>query len=239
MSLFERSEGLGRDIESLKIAKVLASQVEAIRGRAANFEQAAAKLRAATQRAEALRSRGVGVTIDVSAASGVRHYIETWRADVAKDPSAALGAGGQTVKQKMIDPVVKIADGLLTAAEAAWRVHARVKLPRINGDTLNLLEGLPGQKAAVQSFRELHRRVLDLADVLPATAGEYDRFDTLAEQCARAWGDLDASDLPDAVRRFLREAGSAAGATLKALTPEVLTWLDQHGLVETFRIKAR
>jgi hypothetical protein len=239
MSLFERSERLGRDIESLRSATTLASQVEAIRGRADSFEQAASKLRAATQRAEALRARGVSVTIDLSSASGIRHYIEAWRADVSKDQSAVIGAAGQTVKPRMIDPVVKIADDLQTAAAAAWRAHAKEKLPRINNETLNLLEGLPGQKVAVKSFRELHRRVLDLADVLPATAGEFERFDTLAEQCANAWRNLDASDLPDAVRRFLREAGSAAGATLKALTPEVLTWLDQHGFAETFRIRAR
>jgi hypothetical protein len=238
MSLLERSERLGRDIESLKTAKVLANQVEAIRGRADSFEQAVVKLRAAAQRAAGLGARGVDVTIDVSAASGVRHHIEAWRADVAKDPSAALGAGGQAVKSKMIDPVVKIADSLLTAATVAWRAYAKQKLPRINGDTLNLLEGLPGQKLAVRSFRELHRRVLDLAEVLPETAGEYDRFDTLTVQCAKAWRDLDASDLPDAVRRFLRDAGSPAGAPLTALTPEVLSWLDQHRLTETFRIKA-
>ncbi len=239
MSLLERSQQLCRNIESLKTSRTLASQVEAIRVRADGFEQVGAKLHAVTQRTEALRSRGVSVPIDVSSASGVRHYIEAWRSEVAKDPSAAIGAGGQTVKPRMIDPVVKIADGLQAAAAAAWQTHAKEKLPRINSDTLNILEGLPGQKMAVNSFRELHRRVLDLANVLPSNVGEYERFYILAEQCAKAWDDLDANDLPDAVRRFLREAGSAAGATLKTLTPEVLTWLDQHGLAETFRIKAR
>ncbi len=239
MSLFERSQRLGRDIESLTTAKVLASQVEAIRARADSFDQAAAKLRAAMQRTRALRDRGVVVAIDVSTAAGVRHFIEAWRAEVSKDPSVALGTGGQAVKSKMMDPVVKIADSLTIAGTAAWRMHAKEKLPRINSDTLNILEGLPGQKETVRSFRELHRRVLDLADVLPTTAGEYDRFDTLAAQCVKAWRDLDASDLPEAVRNFLREAGSSGGATLKTLTEEVLAWLEQHGLAETFRIKPR
>lgn len=237
MSLLKDSEALAEAARSVKAAESLAAQVKAVTARADKLTTVTQDLKSASGRTKALRGRGVVVDVDVRSAPGTRHFVTEWRVAVAKDASAALGTGDQVVQPKIIGPAQRLADALDAASAAAWRAHAHARLPRFTEDVLVLLASLPGQRAAVSAFRERYQRVAMLADSPPKNDGEFARFDQLAASCDKAWKELDGQDLPLAVRRFVREAGSSAGAPLNSLTSEVLQWLTTHRLVDGFRIR--
>ncbi len=239
MTLLERSKALTVDIEAVGTAKALAQQVQAIATRAEAFETAGALLQAAAARTASLRSKGVEVQAKVASVKNVRDALAQWRGRVGKDPSAAVGDGLQGVQTQVLAPVKKIAATLETGAREGWKRHALARLPKVDKDMLVLLESIPGQVERIRSFRELYDRTLGFAQETPSSEQEYSRFDRYATQCDKEWRELDASDLPEAVKRFLREAASSAGAPLATLVPSVVEWLEKHGWSAKFRIRSR
>ena len=235
--MLERSEQLAAEVVEINALGAIAHQAEAIRSRATQFEEALAELRLRAGSARQLRDRGMGVEAEVQAAVGVRHSLSQLLDAVTADPAVILGA--KDIQPKMLAPLGRIAASLQEAANQAWGRYVRQRLPAVSGDLLDALSRVPALRPKVEDFRGLRDRALTSAARAPSKAAEFDVMEVLIAQCNEAWRDLDARDIPQDVLVFFREVTAPRGASLLRLTPTVLAWLEEHGLVEAFGIRIR
>lgn len=237
MNLLERSEKLASEIVEINALGAIAGQAEAIRSRASQFETALATLRLSAGSARLLRGHGVQFDVDVQSADGVGHFLGQLLEAVSADPAAALAT--RDIQPKMLAPLAKLAASVQAAADQAWLRHIRSQLPAVNTDLLDALARVPALRMKVEHFRGLRNRALTIGEKAPTKDAEFEVAQALILQCSEAWSDLDAEGIPKAVITFFREAASPLGAKLSALTPEVLSWLQEHALVDAFGIRTR
>lgn len=159
-----------------------------------------------------------------------------WRGyDVPGELAAALAKAAQRQDQRELDRATRLLSGLLRGAQVQileqWRAHVQSRIAGA-GELQGLVQYLAG------------------ADDLDFDA---DRLNQLLGSVARSQGRVPTADvvhaldeamallaqlervLPEAARRLLG-AAARGGAPLTALTPELLRWLEQHGVALQLRI---
>lgn len=236
MSLLDRSRALADSAKDLNALKKSANLVKAVDSRAAQLEDALARLRLAGGQLQLLRSRRIDVNVDLGPANGFVLFLSELRTATAIDPAAVTES---EIGVKTVTPLKTFANTIAQANEAAWRAHVTESLPRVGADLVQVFGQIPALKARVERFRTLQTAARSLADRPPTSSADLDALEQAAKACTEAWQALDADDIPAAVTRFLRGATSDSGAGLDSLTDEVKTWLTAHNLSASFTIRAR
>lgn len=131
--------------------------------------------------------------------------------------------------------VPKLASSLRETLLAAWRGYASGVVPPVSTEVLDVLGAIPALKAQAERIGMQLRALNAAAERLPESAEEIEQFEASAASLQSAWAEFDSSHLPKEVLGFLKAAG-AGGAPLQSLTPDVLSWLERHGLTTAFSI---
>jgi hypothetical protein len=235
MSLIERSKAFtasATDLDGLRQAALL---VTAVSSRAVQFENALAKLRVAAGQLRLLREQGVSVVADIGTAAGFSHHLNTLRAALSTDPSAATVS---EVNVRTLSPLAAFTSNLASACQSAWGAHVAKRLPGVRNDVLQVLGRVPPLKPRVDQFRALLTQAQSRAASVPSSAHEVSVFEQTATACHAAWAALDANEIPAGVLVFIQQTTSG-GASLDRLTDEVIAWLAEHQLKDSFVIQAR
>lgn len=92
----------------------------------------------------------------------------------------------------------------------------------------------PQNEKALKLYRELYQSFIKYRQQTPTNAEEFTQLHLLSQQLAEI---TFQEDVPEAVRKFLDALSGGAGLNL--LTPEVLTWLHDNGLLANYVVRAR
>lgn len=92
----------------------------------------------------------------------------------------------------------------------------------------------PQNEQAVKRYRQLYQVFINYRLRPPTDAEGFKELRQLSQQLAEI---TFQEDVPEDVRKFLEALGSGAGLNL--LTPEVLTWLADNGLLANYVVRAR
>ena len=237
MNLIERSGKLATDVVEIKALNAVAGQAEAIRTRAAQFEEALGVLRLSAGSARKLRERNISLEAETQPAAGIAHFVGQLFDAVKDDPAAILAA--QDVQPKILGPLGKLSSHLQNAADQAWGRHIRQQLPSVSVELLDALGRVPALRPKVEHFRSLRDRATSLGARAPTKDADFDVAAVLIDQCNTAWRELDAEGIPKDLLQFFREAAGPLGANIGRLSPTVIAWLEQHRLTEAFGIRIR
>lgn len=235
MTLLQRSSAFVQATTELSALRKAAHQVQAVDTRANQLANELAKLRLALGRRQLLISQGLTVSVDLTSAGGVAHYLKSFKDAIAADPTATTAAD---FAPKTISPIGLLSSAVEQACRRTWEDHVRSLAPQ-GGDLLQHLSQVSALRARVERVRKLREDLLALANNPPIGAADFDRAKKLAADCSAAWQTLDLGSVPAEVTRFLREAGRPQGADLERLDEAVKAWLGAHGLMASFGVRAR
>lgn len=114
-----------------------------------------------------------------------------------------------------------------------WESYKINKLPSTNEEILRLLGGINAFKSTVERVNYLRRQI---PQELPTNEAEFQKIEETINNLKQTWESLSSENVPENVIRFLRAAASQ-GASLKLLTPDVQSWLDEHQITNSLRIR--
>ncbi|MDD5034965.1 MAG: hypothetical protein PHE55_09425 [Methylococcaceae bacterium] len=92
----------------------------------------------------------------------------------------------------------------------------------------------PQNKQALEHYRELYQKFIKYRQQPPTSSEEFNKLCQLSKQLANI---TFQEDVPEDVRKFLDALG--IGADLHLLTPDVLNWLRDNGLLGNYVVRAR
>jgi hypothetical protein len=130
-----------------------------------------------------------------------------------------------------------ISENVLEEARAAWRDYRNARLPPDNSTVLQIFA--QSHAATVKDIQSLRRRLQEKLNPTTPTADTVTEFADTIKQYDELVGQVLGGDLPDAVQDALRQSGSFSGAPLRLFTDEVLDWLREKGIEDSFRVKAQ
>ncbi|WP_420566415.1 hypothetical protein [Thalassobaculum sp.] len=234
--LLERARKLSDQLKQFQKVKAAARDAQRFGTRARQFSEAARKIGALRGDLAALKKAGIAVAFQPANGSLLSTRASDLRARVAEDPSA-IDHPPFDLKYEFVDRLNAIADSGRAAAIRAWREDVGEQAGTGSQEILNVLQELPQLRAGVTQIRELRKEIIGLSETLPEDpVAARARVRELAEQMQAAWGELDASDIPEEVIAFIRQA-AARGAPLTNLTSNILNWLTARSLTDSFRIR--
>ena len=129
----------------------------------------------------------------------------------------------------------KACDKLQGAAEQTWRDYARSCLSN-DGPVLDVFQG--SNPSAVAKLRPLRRELLALSRIKFPSSDQVEEFDKKIAAYSRAFRNL-GGDIPKDVRDALQAAASPGGAPISLFSPDVVAWLQEYGVAESFRVIAK
>jgi hypothetical protein len=134
-------------------------------------------------------------------------------------------------------PLNSLPGKVQTSLLSAWQEWSKQIVPEINADILDVLYLIPSLQHSVTSIRNLKVRINAILNTLPKSEDDFNNLETLSQLFAGEWTALTGEGIPDNVLSFLRTSGGREGAPYSSLTPEVLTWLINHNILESLKIR--
>jgi len=138
-------------------------------------------------------------------------------------------------KTKLQSGINKRTTKLKQQLSISWQNYLRRNLPTTNQELLNILDKIEDFKFSIQQIRRLESQIKP--ESLPKDEEEFDQIKNLIEQLNKTWNTLNAENVPDEVLTFLKAAGNNTGASLELLNPTVMTWIREHKLEHSLRIR--
>lgn len=140
--------------------------------------------------------------------------------------------------KKLLSSAEGVAEALDEAAREAWSAH----LDRLGEleDPATLRMRAPPTPENEETLARYERSYAQYAEIrkrtLPSSADDLAQLETHIASCKLAYSRL-VFDLPPAVKVFF-ESVLADSATLRRVTPEVLSWLTEKGQLDRFRVRS-
>jgi len=165
-------------------------------------------------------------------ADALLNFIITAEENFKNDPDWILDNtkfNGNVFKQN-VDGLKASIDKLLTEA---WRSYLGQHMPSTNSEILSVLSKVDNFKYSVQQIRSLDAEIKKI--VYPINNSQFAIYEQKIAQLRQSWDTLKSDDFPDAVLDFIRVTANQ-GTSLKLLTPEVQSWINQHNIADNFKI---
>lgn len=105
-----------------------------------------------------------------------------------------------------------------------------------NLDDLGPFLNLERCAAEVRKITELQEHLRRLQQSLPDGEEAFREAEKKSREIQQRVAKLDLGDVPIAVKRFIQRVNSLGGANLGDLTDEVLSWLGEKNLLQSFRV---
>lgn len=181
--------------------------------------------------------RGEGVTISAvpdltNARESVEKLLERFR-EAPKATTLRQGARWTNLTKNLETFAQKAQASLSTEWEHYFENHFFSGLPPAKREA-TLAAKTPQNAQALTRYRDLYQLFNKYRQQIPNNAEEFKKLRQLSQQLAEITFQEDVSE---AVRKFLDTV--SGGAELHLLTPEVLTWLDDNGLLANYVVRAR
>jgi hypothetical protein len=231
----DRAEALVSLIERQRELREHLHLLDGFRARGSEVAAARKRLEDLVKVWSLFKTRGIGLPDLPQTIGGVLEEVKLLREQFTADPTHILGANRLAIVKSSI-PV--LASSLEQGLLGAWQVYASERAPRVNMETLIVLEKVGPLRTQVDRVSRGLRSLNELTRTLPRTEREIDEFDKSASHVNAAWSQLDSDHLRADVLQFLKAAGSTTGASLDLFTEPVGEWLRAHKLETAFLIRS-
>ena len=239
MSLISRSQRCSRSILELDALEKRANQANLFEKRANDLRNPVNDLSTLASVIQLFADRGVDVpnldnALIFTLSDRISDLLKRYKADknVILDPFPE-----EDFRHVVTVPLNSLPGKLQTSLLSAWQEWSKQIVPEISADILDILYLIPALHSSVTSIRNLKVRVNSIINTLPRSENDFNNLETLSQLFAVEWTTLTGEGIPDNVLSFLRASGGRQGAAYSSLTPEVLTWLINHNILESLRIR--
>lgn len=238
MNLHERSKQLSEKITALiglKKRSVFAGEIEK---RATTLDALSNGLQPLIDVAQVLAQHGIPVyALDRKLLFALRAKTADLQLRFAADKAAIQNPfPDQDFRFCFEQPLKKCAESSKAGLTSAWAHWANGLLPKLDEEVLFILAAIPALQRQVGHIKMLRLRAAEIVAVLPRSNEPIAEITAIAQEIATEWQGLAGDGIAPRVLDFLRAAGGQDGAGYDLLTPEVLGWLSDNGLVRSLRI---
>lgn len=160
--------------------------------------------------------------------------LRAWQSLLDTDLPAALAGDAFPTLRAAMDKAVAQAEA---QAQTAWRSYLTRTSPDIDTDLIEALGADPQAAATVNQIVVLSNIVRGFTELALPTAEQIDQYDLVVADLQTVWSTIDLSSLDDEIVAFLRAANGEHGAAVTTLTPAVLAWLGERGLIDHYVIR--
>lgn len=119
-----------------------------------------------------------------------------------------------------------------------WQTLVKRVVPVVDDDSLRALRKLPAMRAGADRALRHATLIGEIRQTLPPDIETaYEELRAAAEGFETERAGLPLDDLPPSAHGFMRQAVTPEGAKIDSLTPDVLAWLMENGLLNSFRVR--
>jgi hypothetical protein len=236
-TLVQHCQILEARIQSLALAKALATDLKHIQQRTQEWQTRQSKL-------ISLRAQTAPLTLSRQDAAAVALKSGSLRLNAQKVLARLLEK--QDIKEltrdtawtRLLNASQGLAEELDGAGRQAWRVHLEQLGTLENPNTLRLrTPQTPSNEDALRAYQDSYSSYAAIARLeLPRSPDDLVQISAHVTSCRQAFA-LIAFDLPDEVKAFYA-AINAGTATLAHVTPAVAKWLGEQGHLDRFRVRS-
>ena len=160
----------------------------------------------------------------------------TAQSDFETDPSSITR---ETGLRKIIFSLPGFESNVRASLSRSWSDYTSKHSPQLDVASLEVLASIPTLKSIIDRIRFLQVDIDRLRSSLPETDTDIQNFHKKINQLKGEWQALAGEGIPESVIKFLRACGGVGGANLDLLTDEVLNWLSDRHIEESFRVVIR
>lgn len=239
MTLSQRAQAISATVRDLKALEIRAKQAELFEKRANDLELPAVNLR----RLEApiavfLEQKIVATAVDVSVVTAVKSRIKDLESRYLLDKNVMLDPfPNEDIRYVLNSSLQQLPDRLGAALLESWREWSRRQLPSVDDEVLTLLEKIQALCAPAREVKRLKQEAERLCSSLPTDKEAVTQLTALASAMTETWIRLTGEGVPLPVLAFLRKAITPEGARLQDLSQEVRSWMSEHGLSDSLRVR--
>ena len=230
----ERANAIRAEVERLPSLRQAATNAQAVTTRADQLEKLASELRTRTARFQLFQDQGLRPHIVRERPETLlamtrmhRSKFEDDRSSIAADPEDS------GLKWSYRDELSRLIRSIDRALDGAWRHYVDSLTPPGLDTQLELLGNAGALADQIVRMRELGNALKEARSQTARDVSAFERVKGSAEALSGLWGTL--SEIPVDVRAFMASA-SAGGAPVDALTPDVRTWLEENGFLDSVRL---
>lgn len=221
-------------LTKLRTAAEGAEEAKALDSLRVDLAALASPIHALAAKAAVLRGEGVSLS-EIPDLANVREHLQKSLERFKRTPRATTlrrNTVWTTLTSKLQTLTQKAQTALLDDWQQYFDSHFFSGLPPPRREAT--LAKTPENDQALKSYREFYQSFIRYRLQQPTNAEDFSKLRLLSQQLAK----IDfQEDVPEAVRMFLEASSSGAG--LHLLTPEVLTWLRDNGLMANYVVRAR
>jgi hypothetical protein len=237
-TLLERALNVEKQIDVLGTLDKQREEVVALQDRREKLEEAVGDIEKNVTRTRLLRSGGLPLTIDATALRRLNERIAETATAFREKPEAQTLAANQRWTQ-LVAAVQREGEKLKIANNAAWDKFAReecsAEAPR------SLEQKLPPSAENTQALNRYTARYAELSTQLRTGAAAPEDIAKIRATVATLQTEVTAMhfDYPSDITDFLRAAMAPSGVPLSGVTPQLLEWLREHDMLESYTVRSR
>ena len=229
-----RADSLRLEIEQLPAQRQGDVDAQAVTTRANQLNELAFDLANQVSRLRLFRERGLHPKMRPEQPAMLLDMTRSHRAKFEEDrTSIAADPEDSDFKWKYRDELLRLSRSIDHALDEAWRDYIDKLIPPGLDQQLELLGSAGALADQIVRMRELGDVLKEARSQTARDVSAFERVKGSAVALSGLWGTL--SEIPADVRAFMA-AASTDGAPVDALTPEVRTWLEEKGFLDSVRL---
>ncbi len=238
MQLLTKAESLRKEIDQLRALKETANYAEGFETRLNNLSPVQ-ELQVLMPIYQALKENGVTINFDnFDKVKALVLVLQTHLMNIQEryqaDPQTIL-ATDEALGNGFWKPLKQLPKKLEAAFKSAWAGHVNNVLPSLDNEILSVLAQIPDLQQQVVDIQRHYQEAEVLSKQLPRDDSAFQCLDALVSLLTTQWQNLQGGGIPNDVLDFLKDCADR-GAGIEAMTPEILAWLKERGLLHSFKI---
>lgn len=236
--LLNRAKELRSRIDQFQKVKTAARDAQPFDTRARQFSDVGRRIHELRDAIAGMDDADIAVNFHLANGTSLAEKASQLRTQLAEDPTV-IHDPPFDLKHEFVDRLLAIAEaGKATAAER-WGSYIRERANLGSEETLKVLAALPQLKECVARIRKNRSELILLSETLPNDPkAVLAQVKGLVDEAQAEWSKLEANDIPQEVIAFIRQSASE-GAPLATLKPSIVSWLNERGLTDSFRVRLR
>jgi hypothetical protein len=236
MHLLDESE---KALERLRVAEAARGRVDVAHALGELYEELharAGRIAVLAQRRSLLKNKGISISVPADLGRVKDRVIGVASQFKGAPEVSTLKVGSRWTG--LLGALDGIAEALDRAVLDGWKSYFRTALfaglpPDVKSG--RLAPTLDNKKRLAE-YTRLYERFITYRDRVPETAERLEELQQISRQLEAI---TFVEDMPAEVVEFLRATATQNGASLKALTPDVLEWLKKQDLAIEYVVRAR
>jgi hypothetical protein len=230
--MIERAQRLKLAVEETQKRAADLGQIQTLRTAAEKLSEQQAQLSFLNSWRLTLQARGETLAAPGTASATAYTAVRAYREELE---SAGRGAVEPVAITQLLNQLRGVVGAWRALLSTAWSSYVTNHAPALNRAVLRVLRDIQSLRKNAASLERCLEKVDGWKENLPSELGAIADFDQAVQEAREIWHRLGGDDLDPEIARFLQESATAE-APLERLTPDVETWLRNHGIWGAFRI---